>query len=398
MTAKGPLAGIRILDLTSVILGPYATMLMGDMGADVIKVESPGQGGGDIMRWAGPSPEAAGPGMGPLYMTYNKNKRSVAFDLKRPEDRAACLELAKTCDVVCSNMRMDTAARLGVDYENIKKAKADLVYIHASGFGSDGPYAGLPAYDDLIQGVSGGADLLPRVDGDPTPRYLPTLAGDKTVGLFMVQATLAALLHKARTGTGQFVEVPMFECYTHFIMHENIYGHVYQPAPVGAGFGYGRIHNKDRRPYRTADGWVGITPYSDKNWRDFFALAGRPALATDPRFSTYPARMTNIKALYAMMDELTTTRTTAEWLKVLAEKEIPFAPINRLDDLMDDPHMKSVGFFRARQADGYVWTDMKHPVNFSASPASTRRAPPRLGADTQEVLREAGVDLPKAAE
>lgn len=397
--ARGPLAGIRILDLTSVILGPYATMLLGDMGADVIKVESPGEGGGDIMRWAGPSPEAAGPGMGPLYMTYGKNKRSVALDLKRPEDRAACTALALTCDVVCSNMRMDTAARLGMDYATLKATKPGLVYIHASGFGSDGPYAGLPAYDDLIQGVSGGADLYARAYGDPTPRYLPTLAGDKTVGLFMVQATLAALLHKERTGEGQLVEAPMFECYAHFVMHENIYGHVYDPPPEGTGYGYGRIHNPDRRPYRTADGWIGLTPYSDRNWRDFFALAGRPDLVDDPRFFPYAARMANIKTLYQMMDAMTATRTTRDWQKVLADANIPHAPINRLEDLPEDPHLKAVGFFRTHaHPDGYSWVDMKHPIAFSASPASTRRAPPRLGADTEEVLREAGISLPKAAE
>lgn len=394
----GPLAGIRILDLTSVILGPYATMLLGDMGAEVIKVESPADGG-DIMRKPGAWPEAAGPGMGPLYMMYNKNKKSVALDLKRREDQEACIALARTCDVVCSNMRMDTAARLKMDYDSLKARLPDLIYIHAAGFGADGPYAGRPAYDDLIQGVSGGADILPRVDGNPAPRYLPTLAADKTVGLFMVQAVLAALFHKQRTGEGQFVEVPMFECYTHFVMHENLYGHVYDPAPAGTGFGYGRIHNPDRRPYQSKDGWIGIVPYSDRNWADFFALAGRPELNSDPKFATYEARMRNIQELYAMMDELVATRTNADWEKVLGEKAIPFAPINRFDDLMDDPHLKAVGFFQKRaHPDGYTWVDMKHPVNYAASPASTRMSPPRLGQDTEEVLREAGVELPRAAE
>ncbi|MEI8143823.1 MAG: CoA transferase [Alphaproteobacteria bacterium] len=393
----GPLSGIRILDLTTVILGPYATMLLGDLGAEVIKVESPGEGQGDIMRWAGPAPESAGKGMGPLYMMFNKNKSSVALDLKRPEDRATCYELLRSCDMVCSNLRMDTAARLGVDYESLKAVKPDIVYVHAAGYGSDGPYAGLPAYDELIQGAAGGADMLPRVDGDPSPRYLPTLAGDKTVGLFMVQAALAGMMHKLRTGEGQLVEVPMFECYTHFVMSENLYGHVYDP-PV-AGFGYGRIHNKDRRPYRTKDGWIGITPYSDRNWRDFFELAERPDLVTDSRFATYPARMANIRALYGMMDEMTVTKTTAEWTAALTTKQIPFAPINRMDDLMDDPHLKEVGFFRRHEhPDGYTWVEMKHPVNYGASPASTRHAPPKLGEDTADVLAQAGIQMPKAAE
>jgi crotonobetainyl-CoA:carnitine CoA-transferase CaiB-like acyl-CoA transferase len=396
---RGPLAGIRILDLTAVILGPYATMLLGDMGAEVIKVESPGQGGGDIMRWAGAHPEAAGPGMGPLYMMFNKNKKSVAFDLKRREDQDACIELARTCDIVCSNMRMDTAARLRMDYASMAAAIPNLIYVHAAGFGADGPYAGRPAYDDLIQGISGGADILPRVDGNDAPRYLPTLAADKTVGLFMVQAVLAALFHKQRTGEGQFVEVPMFECYTHYVMHENLYGHVFDPPPPGTGFGYGRIHNPDRRPYKSKDGWIGILPYTDRNWADFFVLAGRPELNTDPKFATYQARMVNIKELYSMMDAMVSTRGNDDWSKVLTEKNIPFSPINRFGDLMEDPHLKAVGFFRKHEhPDGYAWVDMKHPVNYAASPASLRTAPPKLGQDTEEVLREAGVSLPKAAE
>lgn len=396
---RGPLQGIRILDLTTVILGPYATMILGDMGAEVIKVESPGEGGGDIMRWAGERPAAAGSDMGPLYMMYNKNKKSVALDLKRPEDQAACTELARTCDVVCSNMRMDTAARLKMDYDSLAAAIPNLIYVHAAGYGAAGPYAGRPAYDDLIQGVSGGADILPRVDGNPAPRYLPTLAADKTVGLFMVQAVLAALFHKQRTGEGQFVEVPMFECYTHFVMHENLYGHVFDPAPPGTGFGYGRIHNADRRPYKSKDGWIGIVPYSDRNWTDFFALAGRPELNTDPKFSTYRARMVNIKELYSMMDAMVSTRTNADWEQVLTEKGIPFAPINRFDDLVDDPHLNAVGFFTKRpHPDGYTWVDMRHPVTYAASPTGTQNAPPRLGQDTDAVLRAAGVALPKAAE
>ncbi len=233
------------------------------------------------MRWPGSWPEQAGPGMGPLFMMYNKNKKSVALDLKRPEDQEACIALARTCDVVCSNMRMDTAARLKMDYDSLKARLPNLIYIHAAGFGADGPYAGRPAYDDLIQGVSGGADILPRVDGNPAPRYLPTLAADKTVGLFMVQAVLAALFHKQRTGEGQFVEVPMFECYTHYVMHENLYGHVYDPAPPGTDFGYARIHNPDRRPYKSKDGWIGILPTrtatgpTSSCWR-----AGRSSTAT----------------------------------------------------------------------------------------------------------------------
>ena len=392
-TAPKPrmLAGVKILDLTSVILGTYATQLLGDLGADVVKVEQPGKGGGDIMRWGGKSPEGGAPGMGPLYMAYNRNKRSIALDLKNPEDLAKLKALAGKADMFASNIRMDSLERLGLGYEAIKALKEDIIYVHAAGFGADGPYAGLAAYDELIQGAAGLADLLPRTDGDERPRYLPTLAADKTVALFMVQAALAALYHRAMTGQGQFVEVPMFECMTHFNMSENLYGHMFDP-PTG-GFGYNRILNPDRRPYRTRDGWIGVTPYSDRNWRDFFALAGREADFTgDARFNSYAARISNIRALYAMVEEITLLKTTEEWLPLLAEKSIPAMRINQLDTIMDDPHLAATGFFERRTHDSEgTMVDMKHPVRYTAASTETTRLAPRLGEHTDEVLRDWGI-------
>ena len=395
---RGMLDGMRVLDLTGVILGTYATELLGDLGADVVKIEQPGDEGGDIMRWGGPTPEGGAPGMGPLFMSYNRNKRSVCLDLKDENDRSALLRLAAKADIFASNLRLESLRRFGLTYEALKAARTDLIYVHVAGFGSEGPYAGRVAYDETIQAAAAMADLYPRAYGDDAPRYLPTLAADKTVALFMVYATLAALYHRAMTGEGQFVEVPMFECMTHYNMSENLYAHIFQPAT--GDYGYNRILNPERRPYRTKDGWISVSPYSDRNWRDFFAFAGREAeYARDLRFDSHGARIHNIRALYAMVEEITQTRTTEEWLPLLAEKGIPAGRVNRLDTIMGDPHLAATGFFthRAHPSQGTI-VDMKHPVRFSAASTATRRPAPRLGEHSDEVFADWGVDAPGAEE
>ena len=398
--ASGPLAGIRIIDCTSVVLGAYATQILGDLGADVIKIESPtgeGSPGGDILRWGGKSP--TGPGMGPLYMTYNRNKRSVLLDLKDAAARKALMTLIEGADVFTSNIRYAGMERLGIDYASVKAVNPGIVYVHAAGFSSDGAYAGLQAYDDLIQAASGGADLLPRVNAragltdDPfqRPAYLPSLVADKTTGLHMVYAVLAALFHKQRTGEGQFVEVPMLECFTSFTMSENLYGHAFEP-PVG-DYGYSRVLNPNRRPFRTSDGYLAIVPYSDRQWDDFFALGGRPGLLQeDARFNTYARRTENVVALYEIVEEVAQTRSTDEWIDLLKEKNIPAMRVNRLDDVTSDPHLVSTGFFERHQHphEG-TYVAMKHPVAFEKSPAQHRHHPPTLGGDSHAVLREAGL-------
>lgn len=390
----GPLAGVRIVDLTTVILGCFATQVLGDLGADVIKVETPGGPavGGDIMRWGGRAPSGPDSGMGPLFMSYNRNKRSVTLDLKSPGGQTAVRRLIEGADVLTSNVRMDAMHRMKLGYEDVAAIRPDIVYVHAAGFGAAGPYGGLPAYDELVQAASGGADLLPRTDGNPAPRYLPALVADKTVGLYMVYATLAGLYQRAQSGRGQFIEVPMLECYAHYTMSENLYGHVFEP-PTG-DFGYGRILNPDRRPYRTADGYIGIAPYNDRQWREFFALGDRLAeFEADERFNTYAARIANIKALYAMVETITVLRTTAEWLTLLHECNIPAMPVNRLDGVMDDEHLRAVGMFTtsSHPTEG-AWVEIRHPVNFSAAATPTRYQPPALGEHTFEVLRQAGFD------
>ena len=387
----GPLAGIRIVDMTSVVFGAYATQMLADQGADVIKVEFPGGrrgGGGDIMRWTGHGQPDGPDDLGPIYMTINRNKRSVLLDLREPADAEALRKLVATADVFAASVRYDGLTRLGLDYQGVKAIRPDIVYAHAAGYGSDGPYAGEPAYDDLIQSASGLADLLPRVDGDPTPRLLPSLVADKVSGLFMAQAITAALFHRQRTGEGQFVEVPMMECLTSFNLAEHFFGHVYDP-PTGQ-WGYSRVVNPERKPFATKDGYIGLLPYTDKQWEQFFAAAGvGETLGQDPRFTDFRARAANVREVYGSVEDITRTKTTEEWLAILKPLHIPATKMNRLDDLMDDPHLAAVGLFERYdhpEAGGYV--SMRPPVRFSATPANIRRHPPRLGEHTEEVLGE----------
>ena len=389
--ATGPLSGIRVLDLTSVVNGAYGAQILADQGADVIKLEDPGSGrgdGGDIMRWAGHPPEGSPRGMGPIFLTINRNKRSMLLDLGDAASRKTLIKLIKTCDVFAASVRYAGLTRLGLSYEDVAAIKPDIVYVHCAGYGSDGPYAGEPAYDDLIQSASGLADVLPRTDGDPTPRILPTLVADKVSGLFMAQAVTAALLHKARTGEGQFVEVPMLECVTSFLLVEHLYDQTYQPAT--GQWGYVRVVNPNRRPFKTKDGYIGLLPYTDKQWDQFFEVAGfGDTIANDPRFSDYSARMKHINELYGLVGEAAATKTTQEWLDVLKPLSIPVVKTNRLDDLPDDPHLRAVDFFQTYEhptMGGY--RQMKPPVKFAKTPSNIRRHPPELGQHTAEILAE----------
>ncbi|MEQ9519256.1 MAG: CaiB/BaiF CoA-transferase family protein [Parvibaculum sp.] len=409
-TKKGALDGVRIIDLTSVVLGAYATSILGDMGADVIKVESPSPkngAGGDIMRWAGDTPSSiengkktgqkAGhktgqkSGLGPIYMTINRNKRSVLLNLKQESTREALLKLIATADVFAANVRYEGLKRLGLSYEDVKKVKPDIVYVIGTGYGEEGPYGGRPAYDDLIQAASGIASMASEVDGDPRPRFFPTLVADKTTGLFMANAILAALFHKERTGEGQFVEVPMMESMVSFLLAEHLYGHTYDP-PTGP-IGYVRVTAPDRKPYRTSDGYIAILPYSDQQWRDFFSLGGKPDLFdTDARFNTYENRTKNIRHLYAMVEDVTTLKSTQDWMNILTEADIPCSRVNRLGDLMQDPHLQAVGLFekRVHPVEGPYWS-LNHPVNYEKTPARVRRDPPLLGENTEEIFAELGL-------
>ena len=388
----GPLKGVRILDMTSVVFGAYATQMLGDLGADVIKVEFPGGrrgGGGDIMRWAGHPPPGAPDDLGPIFMTINRNKRSILLNLREPKAMRALKRLIRTSDVFAASVRYEGLTRLGLDYEAVKAIKPDIVYVHGSGYGSDGPYAGEPAYDDLIQSACGMADLLPRTDGDPRPRLIPSLIADKVSGHFMAQAILAAMFHHARTGEGQFAEVPMFECMTGFNLAEHFFGHVYDP-PTGQ-WSYTRVANPERKPFATKDGYIGLLPYTDKQWDQFFDVAGwGESFGKAPRFSDYATRGKHIRELYGLVEEVTVTRTTEEWLALLKPLQIPVVRMNRLDELQADPHLAAVGLFqRYEHPDAGAYFNLRPPVRYSKTPANIRRHPPRMGEHTQELLAEA---------
>jgi crotonobetainyl-CoA:carnitine CoA-transferase CaiB-like acyl-CoA transferase len=381
----GPLAGVKILDMSSVMLGPLATVLLADLGADVIKVESPrGSGGssvaGDIWRFAGNTPVE---GLGPMFVALNRNKRAVALDLAVAEDRAVFDSLLDWADVFVHNVRMAGMKRLGLDYEAVRERNPSIIYAHCAGFGQDGPYGPLSAYDDLIQAASGYTDLVARRDGGD-PGYTPSAVADKITGLFAANAVLAALFHRERTGSGQLVQVPMFESMTFFNMVEHLYGQTWKS--VDGTMGYTRSLSPHRRPYATKDGFIAIVPYNDRQWRTFLELGGFPDLFDSPKFTTYKSRTENIGELYEHIGKAAVSKTTAEWLAILQKADIPAIRCNRLDEVLTDEHMLATGFFQQLEhPDGGAYIAMKHPVSYSESPAELYRHPPRVGEHDEEI-------------
>jgi len=384
-TSQGPLAGYRIIDLTSVVLGPYCTQLLGDLGADVIKIETPD---GDIMRHAGPH---VSEGMGPIYLTINRNKRAVTLDLRNESAKKILEKLVKTADGFIHNIRAGGIRRLGFDYDAIRKINPEIIYCHAVGFGSKGHYAERQAYDDLVQAVSGASFMIPMQDGTTEPRYFPGLVADKTTGLHAAYAMLAAFLHKERTGKGQFVEVPMMECMVSFTMAENLYGHTFVPPrpPIA----YARSINPMRKPYKTKDGYIALMPYSDENWRRFFRLGGREELMDDERYSTYSARTNHITDLYKEAEVIALQRTTDEWMDALARENVPCMRVHSLDSVLTDPQLRETGFLEERDhpSEGR-YLAINNPIEFSQSPASIHQEPPLLGQHNHEILEELGFD------
>ncbi|KRB81580.1 acetyl-CoA acetyltransferase [Noviherbaspirillum sp. Root189] len=378
----GPLSGIKVIDLTSVVMGPYATRIFGDMGAEVIKVESPD---GDIMRHMG---AAQRPTMGPIHVSVNRNKKSLMLDLRQEAARSALLRVVRDADVFVHAMRPDAIERLGLGYDVIREVRPDIVYCGAYGFGKAGPYAQDPAYDDMIQGVCGMASINRHLAGEP--RFTPTILGDKVAGLTIAHSVLAALFHRLRTGEGQFLEVPMFETLVSFIMVEHLWERAFDP--VNGVAGYPRVMSQLRKPHRTSDGYVCVLPYTDRNWRDFFELAKRPDLAADLRYATATSRSSNYETLYAVLGEIMAQQSTEFWLTHCKPLSIPIAPVNSLEDLFTDPHLRAVGtFFQAEHPDLGAITQVKSPVTFSQTPNEVRTLAPKLGEHSREVLSGAGL-------
>ncbi len=387
---SGPLAGVKVLDLSTVVMGSYATQILGDLGAEIVKVE---HGDGDIMRRAGPSPAD---GMGAIFVGLNRNKRSITLDLKQAKSLEVLLKLAAQSDVFFTNVRMAGLKRLGLGYDDIRAVKDDSIYVHCTGYGEGGPHAGKPAYDDLIQAASGVADLSTIRDGGP-PRYMPTLVADKVSGLHAVYATIAALYARSQTGAGQFIEAPMFETFASFNLVENLYGHTFVPPLAKPA--YTRSVSDHRKPFPTKDGYIGLLPYNDEQWRVFFKLGGRPDLAEDLRFADFGSRTRNADDLYTAAAEVAMQRTTAEWLEALDSADIPAMKCNTLVDVLDEPHLRATGLIHERQHSAIgPYLCVGHPVKFSATPAGIRMDAPLLGEHTSAILAELGYSPDEIAE
>lgn len=374
----GALDGVRVLDLTTVVMGPYATQVLGDMGADVIKVET---GRGDTNRFmgGGPHPELSG-----IALNVNRNKRAVSLDLKHPDGMAALRRLLATCDVFVTNLRPAPLRRLGLAYDDVAADHPRLVYCQAQGFRTGSGEEDRPAYDDIVQAAAGLARLSEATAGTTT--FLPSIVADKVAGQTIVQAVLAALFHRERTGQGQRVEVPMFDAVLAF----NLVEHLSRAAVPGGPAGYSRIMTRTRGPHPTRDGYVAMMPYTDEHWRRLFAAVGREELLAEPWFADLNRRLLEAERVYAELQKIVAERTTAEWLELCEREGIPANPVPSLDDIVDDPELHRG-----------MLTDAEHPVVgayrsvgpamiMDATPLTVRRPAPLRSEHTAEVLAEVG--------
>ncbi len=380
---SGPLADVRIIDMTGALMGPYATQILGDLGADVIKVEPPE---GDTTRKLGPSRT---PGMGPMFLHLNRNKRSIVLDLKRTEGRAVLLRLAATADVLAFNLRPQNMAKLGLTYEDVSAVNRRIIYCGMYGFGQQGRYAGKAAYDDTIQGAVALPSLVASATGGE-PRFVPTAIVDRTAGLTGAYAILAALYYRERSGEGQAIEVPMFETMAQYVLSDHMYGRTFEPPLAEAG--YPRMLTQERRPFPTKDGYLCTLIYTDKHWRRLFDLVGRPELKDDARFADLFNRTRHIAELYAFVGAALRERTTAEWVEIFEAGDLPVMPLSTLDGLLADPHLQETGFFSIvdHPSEGRIRTMAVVPSSWSRSKPEVRHQTPRLGEDSVEILREAG--------
>ena len=378
----GTLEGIRVIDLTTVIMGPWAAQMMGDMGADVIKVETPN---GDISRGMGPGRNK---GMAACFLTTNRNKRSIVLDITQDDGMKALRRLIETADVFMHNFRPKVMKKFNLGYETFKETNPDLVYCGAYGFRADGPWADKPAYDDVIQTATGICEIQQLLSDQP--RYVPTLMADKTSAYAVFSAILAALVSRERGGGGQAVEVPMYETMVDFVMVEHLYGATFDP-PI-AQMGYERLMNLERRPYKTSDGaYLTVLPYTDKNWSDFFKLSGRPELIDDPTFQSHANRLNNSKRVYSVLAQIVETRPLANWIRDLDANNIPVMVVQTKEDLIKDKQLNATGF----------WHHVEHPTEgklrladppfrYTKTPSAIRKMPPALGEQSRDILKEAG--------
>lgn len=375
------LEGIRVVDLTTVIMGPFATAQLGVLGADVIKVES---AIGDNVRHIAPMKS---PAMGAGYLNANRCKRSVVLDLKTPDGNAALMKILESADVLVTNMRRQALSRLGLDRETICARFPKLIHCCAVGFGRGGPYENDAAYDDVVQALSGFASV--NADKDGAPRFVPQIIVDKLSGLFIVEGLLSALLHRERTGNAVPFELPMMEAASYFLMTEHLQGQTHQP-PIGEP-GYARLMNPYRRPYRTSDGYVAVLPYADKHWPKMLKLIGREEVLQEDWFQTTTERSKRVRDLYQMVDEAMPAKTTDEWLALFREADIPCGAVNTMESLLEDPQIVETEVFQSQEhpTEGPL-RFMRHPLAFDM-PSQPETPAPGLGEHTSEVLEEAGM-------
>jgi crotonobetainyl-CoA:carnitine CoA-transferase CaiB-like acyl-CoA transferase len=379
----GALDGLRVIDMTSVVMGPTATQLLGDHGADIIKVEAPS---GDTTRQVTPLKHE---GMGNAFLQKNRNKRSIVLDLKQADHLAALEQLLQTADIFVYSARPRAMARNGLTPERFAELNPAMISVSLVGYGEGGPYTGRPAYEDLIQGLTAIPSLLTRT-GSPRPQYVPVSFNDRAVGVYAAAMMMIALNHRNKSGAGQHIEVPMFETMAQFVIGDHMGGMAWIP-PI-APPGYLRTLTPERRPYQTKDGHICVIVYTDNQWRAFAKLIGRPGLLEeDERFRSLGTRTTYADAVYALVREEMLTGTTAEWLEKLNAADVPATPLHTLESIFDDPHLRATGFFEEcdHPSEGKLLMT-RGPKNWSKTPPTIRRHAPRLGENTVEILTEIG--------
>lgn len=380
--SRSALEGVRVLDLTTIVFGPYASQNLGDYGAEVIKVESPQ---GDNTRYIGPAYEK---GLSAFFLGVNRNKKSIVIDLKTKKGLTLIRQLIKTADVLIHNIRPHKMEKLGLDYERVKEINPKLIYAGLYGFSSQGCYAGRPAYDDIVQGLSGIPDLIEKQTGQA--RYIPQIMADKASGLIATNAILAALFQRTQINEGQKIEIPMFEATVSFSLLEHYYDQHLIDLPQQKK-GYDRVASESRQPYKTTDGYVCMTPYTDQHWQRFFTQTGNAAYIDDPRFVNLSKRTENISELYGLASQIIKKESTAFWQQFAEEQDIPFAPVNKLENIDQDPHLVESGMFTVLNDKSGNYKFIRNPVEFEKSDVSIKM-PPKLGEHTASILEELGFD------